>query len=796
MKLGIIRAVWILVLLISIMGCGGKEARKAKYTAVAQKYMEAGNWPKARVALRNVLKIDPRNAGAYFLYAQVEEKEKNWNNAFGNYLKVVELEPDHLQALTRLGKFYLEGGAPDKALEMANRILAKHPDDAVGEAIGAAVMAKKGQLTVAVAKAEAVNQRHPENPDAAIVLAFLYANQKRENRSEKVLERALRADPRNILLLVNLGNILVQSGKMDEAEEVFRRIAEAEPNLFDHRMRLAALYDHEKKPEKAEAVLREAIRLESEDEPRWLALAEFLIAHREIQKEESLLLDASKALPDSMRIRFALGKLYEMTGRADKAHEIYEATIDEKGKLPPGLEAQVKLASLELAEGKREAAKERINHVLKENPLSSEALILHGRMALAQGDGKEAVQSFRTVLKDQPQMAEVQALLGQAYLLVDEKALARESLEKAVSLNARSWDAHRALVRLDLSEGRQKEARSHLDLILNEAPKDLDALSLLADLQVRDRDWRGAETTLSRMREAGLDAYLLSMAEGNLNRAQKKWDSAVAAFEQALALRPEAPDPLSAILRIELDRHQVERAHARLHQILSARPDHPYAHGMLGEVLLVKKDWEGAEREFQVAVRLKPDWITPWLDQANLKLAQGKSSEAVGVLETALKTNPKSADLRMMLASTLVKMDEVDRAIAEYEKVLKENPQMLLAANNLAMVLTDNKGDPESLKRAFSLAQGFEKQAPHPAFLDTLGWVYVKMGQEGAGVRVLRQVVEKAPDQPVFNYHLGIAYYKIGGFIEARRYLTKALGTGKSFPGVEEARLTLSQIHD
>jgi tetratricopeptide (TPR) repeat protein len=376
-----------------------------------------------------------------------------------------------------------------------------------------------------------------------------------------------------------------------------------------------------------------------------------------------------------------------------------------------------------------------------------------------------------------------------------ETTLARESLEKAVSLDARLWEAHRALARLDFSEGHRNEARSHLDQILKDMPKDLDALSLLMDLQVADQDWRGAVATLKRLRDAGMDPYILIMAEGNLNRAQKKWDKAIAAYEQAMALRPEAPDPLFAVLRIELDQHRVEQAHTRLQRIIAARPDHPYAHGMLGEILLVKKDWEDAEREFQEAVRLKPDWVTPWLGRISLKRVQGKSSEAVGVLETALEANPKSVELRMTMASTLSETDDIDRAISEYENILEENPRMLLAANNLAMLLTDKKGDPESLKRALTLAQGFEK-APHPAFLDTLGWVYVKMGQGGEAVRLLRQVVEKVPDQPVFNYHLGMAYYKNGRLKEAGIYLTKALDSEKSFPGIEEARLILSQIHD
>jgi len=68
------------ILLLAVMtlaACGGPEAKKAKYFARAHEYMEAANYPKARVALRNVLKIDPKEGEAYYLFAQVEEKEKN-----------------------------------------------------------------------------------------------------------------------------------------------------------------------------------------------------------------------------------------------------------------------------------------------------------------------------------------------------------------------------------------------------------------------------------------------------------------------------------------------------------------------------------------------------------------------------------------------------------------------------------------------------------------------------------------------------------------------------------------------
>ncbi|HZC68506.1 MAG TPA: tetratricopeptide repeat protein, partial [Nitrospirales bacterium] len=80
-------------------------------------------------------------------------------------------------------------------------------------------------------------------------------------------------------------------------------------------------------------------------------------------------------------------------------------------------------------------------------------------------------------------------------------------------------------------------------------------------------------------------------------------------------------------------------------------------------------------------------------------------------------------------------------------------------------------------------------------FLDTLGWVYLKLGRGDEAVRILRQAVEKAPKQPVFNYHLGMAYFRGGEATPARLYLEKAVHAGKAFPGLEEARTVLTALN-
>src|SRR5262249_754705 len=153
--------------LMAAVGCGGPEERKANYLSKAQGYIKEGNFPKARVALRNVLKIDPKDAEAYYFFAEVEEKEKNWKNAFVNYQRVVEIVPDHERAVIKVGRFYLEARFTDKVEEIADKVLAKTPDQVEAQTLKIAVQALKGDREGATQAAKALVGKHPTDPDAA-----------------------------------------------------------------------------------------------------------------------------------------------------------------------------------------------------------------------------------------------------------------------------------------------------------------------------------------------------------------------------------------------------------------------------------------------------------------------------------------------------------------------------------------------------------------------------------------------------------------------------------------------------
>src|SRR5262245_29723446 len=256
----------VVILIMGLIGCGGPEERKAKYRLQAQEYFDQGNYPKARVALRNVLQIDPKDVEAVFLYAQVEEKEKNWRNAVAGYQQVVELKPEHEGALIKVGKYYLEARAFDMAGPVADRILTSSPKHIGAQALKISAMAVSGKLEEATIKAEQLIVDAPTDVDAVLLLACRFPVRQQGTQALALLKRGLEAHPSNLELLDAQATILLRLGQFAEAESILQRIVSLEPKALDRRIRLVACLDRQKQYDRAAAVLKEAIRADPEDE--------------------------------------------------------------------------------------------------------------------------------------------------------------------------------------------------------------------------------------------------------------------------------------------------------------------------------------------------------------------------------------------------------------------------------------------------------------------------------------------------------------------------------------------------
>ena len=164
-------------------------------------------------------------------------------------------------------------------------------------------------------------------------------------------------------------------------------------------------------------------------------------------------------------------------------------------------------------------------------------------------------------------------------------------------------------------------------------------------------------------------------------------------------------------------------------------------------------------------------------------------------LASSLKANPQNISAWLSLGFIYQQSDEKEKAIEVYEKALEQNPNLWMAANNLAVLLSEGPATEAQLDRALELAKKAHiLRFDDPTVRDTLGWIYYKKGDISRALSLMEEVLDKASENPVFNYHMGMMLVADGRTDEAKEKLEKALESGEDFEGKEEAVEVLEKL--
>jgi tetratricopeptide (TPR) repeat protein len=225
---------------------------------------------------------------------------------------------------------------------------------------------------------------------------------------------------------------------------------------------------------------------------------------------------------------------------------------------------------------------------------------------------------------------------------------------------------------------------------------------------------------------------------------------------------------------------------------LTANADDAIASQLLGQVYASRNDMNKALEYFNKAMK-NTKWEVPYMSAASVYLAQKNIAGAQAVLEKGVAQASNPVQIQLQLASLYESQKNYDKAIVIYEKVIEVNPANQMAANNLASLLLDVRGDPASVRRALELATGFAK-TKHPALMDTLGWATLKNNDAAKAISVLEEVIRMAPEVGVFQYHLGMAYQQAGDVANAKRYLTMAVASKQDYLGKDKAKEVLAKL--
>jgi tetratricopeptide (TPR) repeat protein len=200
-------------------------------------------------------------------------------------------------------------------------------------------------------------------------------------------------------------------------------------------------------------------------------------------------------------------------------------------------------------------------------------------------------------------------------------------------------------------------------------------------------------------------------------------------------------------------------------------------------------DIAASEKMLRATIDADPSLLQPYAMLGQLYMSQRKLDQARAEFDAMAARQTKPVGPLTMSGIIFQTQGNTAMARKKFEDVLAIDSRAVIAANNLAWIHAESG---EDLDTALRLAQTATAGAPDvPELMDTLGWVYYKKKQPTLAIPYFKRCVEKAPNNPGYQYHLGLAYTMSGEAALARAAFQKALAHGADATTAAEIRRLL-----
>ncbi|MFN2531058.1 MAG: tetratricopeptide repeat protein [Pyrinomonadaceae bacterium] len=775
---------------ISLGGCTNPEKAKAAHVSKGETYLKDLKFQEASLEFRNAIQIDDKFGPAHWGLARAYEGLQRLPEMLEELRKTIQLDQNNLDARTKLGNYYLAAsrGKPEllaEAERLATEVLQKDPNHIEGHILMGSVLFAQNQKEKAFAELNHAIELDPKRVESYLSLARFYIVTRDNGKAEELFQRAISINPQAPLAHTEYGKFLAQSNRPDQAEAEFLKGVEVGPSDRNSRLVLATFYLANRKLDKAEMAFR-------------------------------ALVDLDKDKPESQAV---LADFYSAVNRTDDAVRIYKDIL---AKAPEYKQGRYRLAEILLVHGDTQAASDQIEQALKADAHDREALLLRARLRSKNGETeglKAAVEDLKEVLNQEPNSRAGLYYMAQTTLNLGWSDQARSfasDLERNYPdyLPAKLLQIQISLLSGD-AKGAATQATSLLERLAKTAPDRDNSPQLLGELSEKTFLARGtANAQLKNIAAARQDfeqakqvaptdpTVYINLA--TLSVAEKKIADAIDLYETALKNDAVNFSALNGLVNIWATTGELDKAHARIDQVLSSYPNNASVHFLQAEVYGFQHNFAGAEAELRKALELDSNYIAAYSALGALFINSKQEDRAIAEYQNIIQRRPEDPTAYTMIGMLEDSRKNYDAAIESYRKALQVDRNAAIAANNLAWIFAAyEKGN---LDEAVRLAQGVVQRNPNIAgFVDTLGWVYYKKGLYAAAVDQLQKAVKideeaakSATGSPTaaYHYHLGMALKAKGDRENSKRELETALRLSDKTPfaDVNEARKALTTL--
>lgn len=363
----------------------------------------------------------------------------------------------------------------------------------------------------------------------------------------------------------------------------------------------------------------------------------------------------------------------------------------------------------------------------------------YARMAFFYKRYDEALNELAPLLEAEPDNEDYLVLKADTLQRMGRSEEALELIARAADREDASQDLRFTYGKLLGESGQTAKARQVFEAIQADNPDNRDVLFALGLLALEEKDGKLAKSYFSELLKVGDPSgqapYFMGLAEemnGNIDAAMV-WFASVPVQSSRFDL---AQDNYISLL---VERGQMDKAREHLNQLRKELP--------------------------QQALQY-------YLYEAGLLREQEQSQAAFDLLTAAMKQYPQSEDLRYSRAMIAESLDRLDVLEQDLRWILDKDPDNAQALNALGYTLTDRTDrHQEALEM---ITRALELQPGDPFYLDSLGWVYYRLGDLAKAEKYLREAMQVQPDVE-FIAHLGEVLWERGKKQEAKQIWQQGL---------------------
>jgi putative PEP-CTERM system TPR-repeat lipoprotein len=406
------------------------------------------------------------------------------------------------------------------------------------------------------------------------------------------------------------------------------------------------------------------------------------------------------------------------------------------------VKGRVRLAEVRLAKGETSQGVRDLESLSASDPNAREPDIALVSAFLRARDYPKALAAAETIVKKQPSSPVGYNTVGAVYMVMGDFKAARQSLEKALSIDPGFLAAQYGLARLDTGERDFDGAKARYQKILDKLPNSEPALLGLAE--ILNATAAPSETTaaaIQRAVSANPSSVGARLALINYYASRKNFTVALTAAQAAQAAIPDNPAILDLLASVQQSAGETNQAIETYTRLSKLQPDNPGPLIRLARIQASQKNYEAAIAFLKSARIAAPDNPTVWSALAGTYYDATRADEGLAEARRLQKEMPAQAAGYVLEADILALQKKMPEAAAAYRAALVRQAPPLVVVRLYALLNAQNKGD-----EAAAVAQKWLADHPSDATVRAyLGQRKLESKDYKVAARYFREAVDIDP---------------------------------------------------